>query len=55
MFEREIRVVNYYDSDGNICGSEIQVRSRLVDIVLGLFSFGAWSDWTLLPATDITV
>ena len=55
MFEWDFRTVYYYDADGNICGTEIQVRTRTVAILVGVLDFGAWGSWSVMPSIDITV
>lgn len=55
MFEYEFKRVNYLDSDGNIVGSELQIRSRTVTTVLGILSFGSWSNWGMLTVENINV
>ena len=55
MFEYEFKRVNYVNANGDLVGTEIQIRSRSVTTVLGVLSFGAWSSWGMLTVENINV
>jgi hypothetical protein len=55
MFEYEFKQVVYVDTNGNRVGSELQIRNRLVTIVVGALTFGEWSAWDILNIEEIVV